>query len=256
MYRYRSGKQMTYCVGMRLDHGLIFMADTRTNAGVDNISTAKKLHSWEIAGDRVITLMTAGNLATTQALVSLLDERAKAPADRSPSILEAPSMFQIACEIGQTLKEVIQSNAPTGQTADSAFSATIILGGQIKGSPPRLFLIYPEGNFIEASDDNPFFQIGETKYGKPILVRAYDSAMRFEDALKLLMVSFDSTIKSNLSVGLPLDYMTYDADTLAIGRTGRIETDSAYYSAISSGWGEALKAAFDHLPEFSFDNQG
>ena len=245
---------MTYCVGMRLDRGLIFMADTRTNAGVDNISTAKKLHTWEVPGDRVLTLMTAGNLATTQSVVSLLDERAKAPEDRKPSILEAPSMFQIAREVGRTLREVIQSNAMTGETADAAFSATIVLGGQIKGSPPRLFLIYPEGNFIEASDDNPFFQIGETKYGKPILVRAYDAAMQFEAALKLLMVSFDSTIKSNLSVGLPLDYMTYNTDTFKLGHVGRIGLDNAYYDAVSSGWGEALKAAFDHLPEFSFEN--
>lgn len=245
---------MTYCVGMRLDRGLIFMADTRTNAGVDNISTAKKLHAWEIPGDRVLTLMTAGNLATTQSVVSLLDERAKAPEDRKPSILEAPSMFQVAREVGNTLREVIQANAMTGETADAAFSATIILGGQIKGSPPRLFLIYPEGNFIEASDDNPFFQIGETKYGKPILVRAYDREMQFEAALKLLMVSFDSTIKSNLSVGLPLDYMTYDTDAFELGHVGRIGLDNAYYDAISRGWGEALKATFDHLPEFSFRN--
>ncbi|MBE0412087.1 proteasome-type protease [Yoonia sp.] len=244
---------MTYCVGMRLDRGLIFMADTRTNAGIDNVSTAKKLHLWNVPGDRVITLMTAGNLATTQSVVSLLDERAKAPPDRKPSILEAPSMFQIAREVGQTLKEVIQANAMTGESADATFGATIILGGQIKGAPPRLFLIYPEGNFIEASDDNPFFQIGETKYGKPILVRAYDPAMKFEASLKLLMVSFDSTIKSNLSVGLPLDYMTYDTDALVPGHVGRIAADNPYYAAVSNGWGEALKAAFDHLPEFTFD---
>lgn len=250
---YLAVTEMTYCVGMRLDRGLIFMADTRTNAGVDNISTAKKLHTWEVPGDRVLTLMTAGNLATTQSVVSLLDERAKAPEDRKPSILVAPSMFQVAREVGATLKEVIQANAMTGETADSAFSATIILGGQIKGAPPRLFLIYPEGNFIEASDDNPFFQIGETKYGKPILVRAYDPAMEFEAALKLLMVSFDSTIKSNLSVGLPLDYMTYDTDALALGHVGRIGLNDAYYDTVSSGWGEALSTALDHLPAFRFE---
>ncbi|WP_296423344.1 proteasome-type protease [Yoonia sp.] len=243
---------MTYCVGMLLDRGLIFMADTRTSAGVDNISVAKKLHSWDVPGERVITLMTAGNLATTQSVISLLDERAKAPQDRSPSILEAPSMFQIAREVGTTLKEVIQANATTGQTADSAFGATIILGGQIKGAPPRLFMIYPEGNFIEASDDNPFFQIGEAKYGKPILVRAYHRDMQFEAALKLLMVSFDSTIKSNLSVGLPLDYMTYDTDTFTPGHVGRIAPDNDYYNAVSNGWGEALNAAFDQLPAFTF----
>ena len=246
---------MTYCVGMRLNAGLIFMSDTRTNAGVDNISTVKKMHTWDVPGERTIVIMTAGNLATTQSVISLLDERSKAPADRSPSILEAPSMFQIAREVGNTLREVIQANAGTGQNADGAFRATLMVGGQIAGSEPRLFLIYPEGNFIEASDDTPFFQIGEAKYGKPILVRAHDAEMSFEDAIKLLMVSFDSTIKSNLSVGLPLDFVTYGRDSLNIGRAGRVEADDPYYQMVSNGWGEALKLAFNELPAFSFEKQ-
>ncbi|MCA0870729.1 proteasome-type protease [Seohaeicola saemankumensis] len=247
---------MTYCVGMLLNRGLVFMSDTRTNAGLDNIATARKMHTWEVPGERVITLMTAGNLATTQAVVGIIDERTKAPGDRSPSILEAPSMFQIAREVGQTLKEVIAHNAEGGaQSNASTFGATMIMGGQIKGSAPRLFLIYPEGNFIEASDDNPFFQIGETKYGKPILVRAYDPAMSFEQAIKLLLVSFDSTIKSNLSVGLPLDYVTYGRDSLRFGRQGRIVESDPYYQTVSNGWGEALKSAFGQLPEYSFDRQ-
>ncbi|HBS49698.1 MAG TPA: peptidase [Rhodobacteraceae bacterium] len=244
---------MTYCVGLRLDEGLVFMSDTRTNAGLDNIATARKMHTWERPGDRVVTLMTAGNLATTQAVVGLIDERTKAPGERIPSILEAPSMFQIARIVGRTLREVIDGNLGDGEALSaSAFGATMILGGQIAGSEPRLFLIYPEGNFIEAGDDNPFFQIGETKYGKPILVRAFDPAMGFEQALKLLMVSFDSTIKSNLPVGLPLDYVTYTRDSLRLGRQGRIEPDDAYYGEISNGWGEALKLAFGQLPDFAF----
>jgi len=239
---------------MRLDKGLVFMADTRTNAGLDNIATAKKMHTWEVPGERVITIMTAGNLATTQAVIGLIDERLKAPQERSPSILEAPSMFQIAREVGQTLKDVIADNL-TGQdqAMASAFGATMIVGGQIAGSEPRLFLIYPEGNFIEASDDNPFFQIGETKYGKPILVRAYDPDMSFEDAIKLLMVSFDSTIKSNLSVGLPLDYVICRTGEMKIGYQDRIADDDPYYTTVSNGWGEALKAAFGQLPAFQFD---
>lgn len=245
---------MTYCVGMRLERGLVFMSDTRTNAGLDNIATARKMHTWEVPGDRVVTLMTAGNLATTQAVVGIIDERTKAPPERAPSILEAPSMFQIAREVGQTLKDVIQSNMNGGLEAKaSTFGATMIVGGQIKGSPPRLFLVYPEGNFIEASDDNPFFQIGETKYGKPILVRAYEPKMSFENAIKLLLVSFDSTIKSNLSVGLPIDYVVYEADSLRFGRQGRILEDDTYYRSVSSGWGEALKSAFGQLPAFAFD---
>ena len=154
---------MTYCVGLRLDKGLVFMSDTRTNAGVDDIATVKKTHSWEVKGDRVLTLMTAGNLATTQALISLLDERSKNPENGDNSILAAPTMFQVARIVGNTLKEVIQY-ASSGQGSQSLFSASLILGGQVAGMPPRLFLIYPEGNFIEAQDDSPFFQIGETKY--------------------------------------------------------------------------------------------
>ena len=244
---------MTYCVGMRLKAGLIFMSDTRTNAGMDNISTVKKMHIWETPGERAIMIMTAGNLATTQSVISLLDERTKAPEDRKPSILEAPSMFQIAREVGRTLREVIQSNDLSGQEADTAFGASMIVGGQIAGSGPRLFLIYPEGNFIEASDDTPFFQIGEAKYGKPILVRAHEPDMAFEQAVKLLFVSFDSTIKSNLSVGLPLDYATYSTGSFKIGHTERIEADDPYFQMVSNGWGEALKLAFDQLPDFEFD---
>lgn len=243
---------MTYCVGLRLDRGLVFMSDTRTNAGVDNVSVFRKMFTWSVPGERVLTLMTAGNLATTQAVVSLIDERSKAPADRNPSILEVPSMFQAARNVGAILREVIQSNAMSGQTADSSFNATAILGGQIKGSEPRLFMIYPEGNFIEANADTPYFQIGETKYGRPILVRAYDPAMRYEDAVKLLLVSFDSTIKANLSVGLPIDVQVYEKDSYLVGREHRIERDDEYYQTVSTGWGEALTHALKMLPDFEF----
>ncbi|WP_340149944.1 proteasome-type protease [uncultured Sneathiella sp.] len=243
---------MTYCVGLRLNRGLVFMSDTRTNAGVDNISVFKKMHSWIIPGERVITMMTAGNLATTQAIISTLDERSKAPEDRKPSILEAPSMFQVARLVGATVREEIHANSFEGQEADSSFNATLIIGGQIKGSPPRLFLIYPEGNFIEASSETPFFQIGETKYGRPILVRAYDPDMSFEDAIKLMMVSFDSTIKANLSVGLPLDLQVYENDSFQITREQQIAAEDPYFNQISTGWGEALKEAFRSLPDFKF----
>lgn len=244
---------MTYCVGLKLDRGLVFMSDTRTNAGVDNISVFKKMFMWESPGERSITVMTAGNLATTQAVVSLLSERAKPAQERGqPSILEAPSMFQVAKLVGETLREVIaEQTRREGPQADSPFSATMILGGQVKGGEPRLFMVYPEGNFVEASTDTPFFQIGETKYGKPILVRAYDPAMRFEEAVKLLMLSFDSTIKANLSVGLPLDLHLYETDSLQTGLVRRIARDDAFYEMISSGWGEALRAAFDGLPAYS-----
>ncbi len=240
---------MTYCVGLRLNRGLMFMSDTRTNAGVDNISTFRKMQTWVDEGDTVVTLLSAGNLATTQAVVSLIEERMKAPGDRSPSILGLPSMFQIARHVGQLLREVIAQNAATGQRADATFNATLILGGQVKGSEPRLFLIYPEGNFIEAGDDTPFLQIGETKYGRPILVRAFDPGMSFAAAVKLLLVSFDSTIKANLSVGLPLDLQVYERDSFRADPPRRISRDDPYFQAISMGWGDALKRAFDSLPD-------
>lgn len=241
---------MTYCVAMRLNRGLVFMSDTRTNAGVDNFSTARKMFNWSVPGERAITVMTAGNLATTQAVVSLLEERSKAVEERDPSILTQPTMFQVARLVGATLKEVIAYSSPAGQTADDTFSASVIVGGQIKGGQPTVFLIYPVGNFIEITDDTPFFQIGETKYGKPILVRAYDPEIGFEDALKLLLVSFDSTVKSNLSCGLPFDVHVYEADALHTDRVIRIEEDDPVYGEISSGWGDALKAALDQLPGY------
>ncbi|RPE72097.1 putative proteasome-type protease [Pacificibacter maritimus] len=241
---------MTYCIGMMLDRGFVVMSDTRTNAGVDNISTFRKMFTWEEQGDRVITIMTAGNLATTQALVSLLDERSKAPEDREPSIFAVPSMFQAAQLVADTLKDVIATHADEGQRASSSFNATVLIAGQIKGAAPRLFLIYPEGNFIEASSDTPFFQIGETKYGKPILVRGYDPEMSFEAAIKLMLLSFDSTIKSNLSVGLPLDVQAYETDSLTQGYTTRIEADDEYFQTISSGWSDALNEAIGSLPDY------
>ncbi|MCV6594914.1 MAG: proteasome-type protease [Silicimonas sp.] len=241
---------MTYAVGMRLKQGLVFMSDTRTNAGVDNISTFEKMFSWNVPGERTITLLTAGNLATTQSTVSMLEERLKAPEDRAPSILEATTMFQVASIVAETLKDTIELQSRAGQEADSAFHATLILGGQIKGAPSRLFMIYPEGNFIEAGRDTPFFQIGETKYGRPILVRAYDPEMSFADAVKLLLVSFDSTIKANLSVGAPLDLMLYDEDSFTEGARSRFEKDDPFFRSISEGWGDALKSALSHLPEY------
>ena len=247
---------MTYCVGLRLNSGLVFMSDTRTNAGVDNFSKTKKMFTWEVPGERVITMMTAGNLATTQTLVSLLEERSKAVSERSPSILEEPSMFQVARLVGSTLKEVIEDTASSGMDSSSQFRATVILGGQVKGSEPTMFMIYPEGNFVEVTEETPFFQIGEAKYGKPILVRAYSPEMSFEDAVKLLMVSFDSTIKANLSVGMPLDLQAYEADSLRAPSTLRFEDDHPYYQDISNGWGDALRMAFDSLPAFHFTDQG
>lgn len=244
---------MTYCVGMKLDTGLVFMSDTRTNSGVDNISTFRKMHSFEKPGERHITILSAGNLATTQSVISLLAERTKAPEDRNPSILAAASMFQVAQIVGDLLRETIRTREQTGLNAETTFNATLIVGGQIKGMEPRLFMIYPEGNFIEASEDTPFFQIGETKYGRPILVRGFQSDMSFESAVKLLMVSFDSTMAANLSVALPLDMLLLPKDRFEPLQKRRITEDDPYFSTISSKWSDALRTAFHSLPDYVID---
>ena len=244
---------MTYCVGMVLEKGLVLMSDTRTNSGVDNISVFRKMFTWQVPGERIITLMTAGNLATTQAVISQLEERSKEPDDRDNIILKSPTMFQVATEIGRLMRGIItERQVLNGDKAQSRFTASIIVAGQIKGMEPRLFLVYPEGNFIEASLDTPFFQIGETKYGRPIIIRGYDRHMSLEDGVKLLMVSFDSTLKANLSVGLPLDLQVIERDSYEAGHQHRISFDDAYFQAISSNWGDALKNAFHSLPDYSF----
>jgi len=245
---------MTYCVGMVLEKGLVLMSDTRTNSGVDNISVVSKMAHWQVPEERIITVMTAGNLATTQSVISQLEERTKAPENRGNSLLKAPTMFQVAAEIGTLLRKTIaETQESNGARGKGRFTASIILAGQIKGMEPRLVHIFPEGNFIEASYDTPFFQIGETKYGRPILIRGYDRTMSFEDAVKLLMVSFDSTLKANLSVGLPLDMMVIERDRFEPAHRRRITAEDDYFQAISSSWGDALKSAFHSLPDFSFD---
>ena len=255
----RPSFRMTYCVGMKLDRGIVFMADTRTNAGVDNVSAFRKLFSWEVPDERTLTVMTAGNLATSQSVISILDESIRAGTD-TPSVLNAASMFRVAQQVGRTLRDAISASADPGAAPGekdkgegvSRFRASMIIGGQIKGEPPRLFMIYPEGNFVEAAEDTPFFQLGETKYGKPILSRAYKPELSFEDAVKLLIVSFDSTIKSNLAVGMPLDLQIQVADTLRLGHSLRFDERNEYFRTISRGWSDAIELAFDSLPDFAF----
>ena len=246
---------MTYCVGMTLDKGIVMMSDTRTNSGVDNISVFRKMFHWCVPGERLIAIMTAGNLATTQAVISLLEERTKAPNERRPSVMEAATMFQVATQVGNLLAETIRTRQLTDGHGGGGprFTASIIVAGQIKGMEPRLFMIYPEGNFIEASFDTPFFQIGETKYGRPIILRGYDRAMSFEDAVKLMMVSFDSTLAANLSVGLPLDLLVIERDRFEPLEQRRIMADDPYFKKVSLSWGKALRDAFHSLPDYSFE---
>ncbi|TCD06363.1 peptidase [Erythrobacteraceae bacterium CFH 75059] len=244
---------MTYCVGMILDKGLVMMSDTRTNSGVDNISVFRKMFHWCVPGERIVAIMTAGNLATTQAVISLLEERTKSPDERTNVLLKAPTMFQVATEVGRLLRATIaERQDANGEGGRNRFTASLIVAGQIKGMEPRLFLIYPEGNFIEASAETPFFQIGETKYGRPIIIRGYDAAMSMEDAAKLLMVSFDSTLKANLSVGMPLDLMVVERDRYEPRHCRRIEYEDAYFQSLSTAWADALRGAFHSLPDYDF----
>ena len=241
---------MTYCVGLRLENGLVFMSDTLTNAGVDNINRNKKMYSWSIKNYRSIILLTSGNLATSQAAVNIINEKISENDLEHDNILKAPSMFKVARIIGRILREVTSEFAADGQNADNQYSSTFILGGQIKGDDHKLFLIYPEGNFIESSEDQPFFQIGETKYGKPIIVRAYDNSLDFGEAIKLLLVSFDSTMKANVSVGLPIDLCTLKKSSFIISNKIRIDQNNLYFKNISERWGASLKEAIKSLPTF------
>ena len=245
---------MSYCVALKLSRGLIFMSDTLTNGGLDDISNYPKTFSWGVPGDRQILLTTAGNLATSQAVVKTLSEQIKDKNNGSQSILNAPTMFQVARIVSQTLAEVIDVSSKWHQKAENKFSANFILGGQINNNEMALYLIYPEGNFIEVSHKKPFFQIGETKYGRPILVRAFEPEMSFEDAIRLLMVSFDSTIKANLSVGLPLDLSVYINDSLTEAKTHKITEDNEYFQMVSREWADALKKSLAALPKFEFNN--
>ncbi len=245
---------MTYCVGLRLNRGIVFASDTRTNAGFDNVAQFRKMHIWERKGDRLMVLLTAGNLAVTQAVVSSLNEGIVKDAEAgeaTETLLNAPTMFQAARLLGQILREVHRIDGENLGPEAAAFSATFILGGQIKGEKPRLFQVYNEGNFIEASSDTPFFQIGEHKYGKPILDRVAVPDMRMGEAAKLLLISFDSTLRSNLSVGMPIDLLIYRTDTFEIGEERRIKADDPYFRTLSEGWSKALRNAFANIESYT-----
>jgi putative proteasome-type protease len=241
---------MTYCVGMLLDEGLVMAADTRTNAGVDNVGKFKKLHNWSKPGERVFVLLTAGNLAVTQAVVSMLSEGTLDKKKSSGNLFAAKTMFQAARLVGEAIREVKRVDGESLSAGSDAFSASFIFAGQIGKEKPRLFQIYSAGNFIEATPDTPFFQIGEHKYGKPILDRVARNDMKLGDAAKMVLLSFDSTLRSNLSVGLPIDMLTYEEGTLKIEHTKRIGLDDPYFKMLSGEWSKALRTAFANIEAF------
>ena len=241
---------MTYCVAIRLKAGMIFASDTRTNAGIDNISNFRKMYRYGIEGERFLTLQTAGNLATSQAVFVKIRQAIDQNLERN--LHHATSLFEAAQMVGECVREVTSYSQTLAQDS-SGFTSSFILGGQIKGQAPEIFLIYPEGNFIKATTDTPFFQLGEFKYGKPILDRSLDYDSSLQDALKAILISFDSTLRSNLSVGLPIDLMVYQTDSLALPVGKRIDENDEYFRLLRTRWSEGLRQIFDTVPELPGD---
>jgi putative proteasome-type protease len=236
---------MTYCVGMVLNDGIIMAADTRTNAGIDQISVFPKLYTFEQTGERVVMLATSGNLATSQRVINLVKQQIARNEKRT--IYTCDSLFQVAELIGETLTSTIgHYQQQAGQSAVN-FSSNFLLAGQIKGQAPELYMIYPQGNFISTTKDTPFFQIGESKYGKPILDRIIRMETPLNQAMKCALISFDSTMHSNLSVGKPIDMVIYKTDSLSV-KIERLAENDSYFNKLARAWGEGLKSLFDQLP--------
>lgn len=240
---------MTYCVGILVQDGLVMIADTRTNAGVDNIATFRKLHLFEVPGERIVTLATAGNLSVSQSVLSLLSDGIENPeTGEVETLLTVPSMYKAAQLVGRAIRQVYAVDGAEMEKRSMAFDATMLLGGQIGKTPMRLYQVYSAGNAIEATQDTPFLQIGEPKYGKPILDRAIAHDTSLVEALKLGLISMDSTLKSNLGVGLPIDIVVAKRDALRAGVTYRIQEDEPYFRDLRERWSSALRAAHQAIP--------
>ncbi|MBE2277112.1 MAG: proteasome-type protease [Rhodobacteraceae bacterium] len=239
---------MTYCVGLLLNEGMVCLSDTRTNAGLDNISTYRKMFTFEVPGDRVIVIMTAGSLSVTQTALARLGEAMDDP-DATPdtSILMAPTLLKVAEIIGNTLAAVRRDIHEKLSAMNQSATASMIVAGQRKGGTMRMFLIYPEGNFIEATEDTPFLQIGEHKYGKPILDRVVRPETSLADAQKACLLSMDSTLRSNLSVGMPLDLAVIGHNALRVTMRRRIEAGDPQFRAMSEAWSNALRDGFTRI---------
>ena len=244
---------MTYCVGMLMEAGMVFLSDTRTNAGVDQINTFRKMSVFTQSGERVLVLLSAGNLALTQAVVSLLYER---QGREGESLLTVPNLFEAARHVGDCLREVHKRDVDAFNAFNIDFNASFLLGGQIRSERMRLFNLYAAGNFVESTPDTPYFQIGESKYGKPILDRVFDWQSSLEEAAKCALISMDSTLKSNLSVGMPLDMLCYTRDSLNVDRRARINPDDPYFNSLREAWGERIKQAFGELPALDWESCG
>ena len=242
---------MTYCVALKLNDGLVFASDSRTNAGVDQIANFKKMRQFINVGDRVIVILSSGNLSITQSAINLFEQRGNY-AD-APHLWNSESLYNIATLLGECLREVRERESPFLLQNNVEIGTTFILGGQIRGEAPRLFLIYAEGNFIEATEAPAFFQIGETKYGKPIIDRIIEAKTSLRDAVKCVLVSFDSTMRSNISVGMPIDLACYTSDSLCLPHQYNLANDDPYFTQISQRWSEGLRGVFVSLPDPDWD---
>lgn len=238
---------MTYCVAIMLDSGMLFASDSRTNAGVDHIATFSKMKVFEKKDDRVMVLLSSGNLAITQGVINILDRQRHAEPGKD-TIWTAESMYDVATMVGDALREMQRRDGPYLMQGNVDFNATLLLGGQIGQEPPRLFNIYAQGNFIEATADNLYFQVGESKYGKPVLDRVVSGKTPVAEAAKCVLISFDSTIRSNISVGLPIEMLWYPRDALRVGMHKRIIDGDPYFSMLRQGWGGGLRRVFGELP--------
>ena len=238
---------MTYCVGILLKDGMVFASDSRTHAGVDNFAKFCKMTVFERAGDRVVILLSSGNLAGTQAAISVLKQRGDVT-DGPPNLWTARTMFDVTVLVSDAVRDIERRDAPFLASGPVSFNASFIVGGQIKGEPPRLFRIYAEGNFIEAGEDTPFLQTGEAKYGKPIIDRVVVPTTTLADATKCVLVSFDSTMRSNLSVGMPIDLVCYERDSLEVRMRRRFNEGDAYFTALSADWSKGVRKVFRELP--------
>ncbi|TCB51335.1 peptidase [Acinetobacter sp. ANC 4779] len=238
---------MTYCCALRLKDGLVFVSDTRTNAGVDHISVFRKLYTFGVEGERFITIQTSGNLATTQAVIGHLNNHLEL--GQEPNLYSVNTMFEMAELVGQILRKVIADvTQETHAHEQSNYYCSLLLGGQIKGSEMQLYNIYPQGNFICATEDTPYFQIGESKYGKPILDRALSYEMPLDEAVRCSLISFDSTLRSNVSVGMPLDTIVYHKNSLHVPNGKRIYEEDPYFRQLSKQWSDTLRRGLQKLP--------
>jgi putative proteasome-type protease len=239
---------MTYCLGVKVKEGLFFASDSRTNAGVDSVATFHKLFVFQQPGERLIVVMTAGNLAATQEVISRL-QQGRTTDDPARNLFLAPTLFDAAAMVGALLRIVIDRDRGYLKAFGGDVSSSFIVGGQIKGDEPRLFMVYPAGNFIESEPATPYFQLGETKYGKPILERMLTAEASLAKVAKCALLSFDATIRANLSVAPPIDVLLYQTDSLLIGSQHEIKDDDQYFADLSAAWGDGILALVAQVPD-------